>query len=80
MVAAPSSSLARQEWGRGGDPPLMGQGEEIHWRWSRGGDPPEMGQGKDSRRPTGVPGGGGAVASPKKKKKTTPAFLFSPFY
>jgi hypothetical protein len=36
--AAPSSSLAGQEWGRRGDPPEMGQGEEIRWRWTRGGD------------------------------------------
>jgi hypothetical protein len=73
--AAPSSSPAGQEWGRGGDPSEMGHGEEIRWRWTRGGDPPEMGQGEDSCRPAGVLGGGGAVAS-HRKKKTTPAFLF----
>jgi hypothetical protein len=74
LVAAPCSLSAGQEWGRGGDPPKMGQGEEIRWRWTRGGDPPEMGQGEDSRRPAGVLGGGGAVAS-HRKKKTAPAFL-----
>jgi hypothetical protein len=74
-IAARSSSPAGQEWGRGGDPSKMGQGEEICWRWTSGGDPPEMGQGEDSRRPAGVLGGGGAVAS-HRKKKTTPAFLF----
>jgi hypothetical protein len=73
--AAPSSSPAVQELGRGGDPPKMGQGEEIRWRWTRGGDPPEMGQGEDSRRPAGVLGGRGAVAS-HRKKKTTPAFFY----
>jgi hypothetical protein len=57
----------------GGDPPEMGQGEEIRRRWSRGGDPPKMGQGEDSRWLEGVPGGGGGVASPR-KKKTTPTF------
>jgi hypothetical protein len=35
--AAPSSSSADQEWGTGGDPLEMGQGEEIRWRWARGG-------------------------------------------
>jgi hypothetical protein len=50
VFAAPSSSPAGQEWGRGGDPSEMGQGEEIRRRWSRGGDPPEMGQGEDSHR------------------------------
>jgi hypothetical protein len=38
MVAAPSSSPDGQESGRGGDPPEMGQGEEICWRWSRAGE------------------------------------------
>jgi hypothetical protein len=74
LVAAPSSSPVGQEWGRGGDPQEMGQGEEIRRRWTRGGDPPKMGQGEDSRRPAGVPGGGGAVAS-HRKKKTSPAFF-----
>jgi hypothetical protein len=79
LVAAPSSSSAGQEWGRGGDPLEMGQGEEIRWRWSRGGDPLEMGQGKDNHRSVGCPEVEARWLALGKEDNTY-FFLFFPFF